>query len=65
MHRRSLWQVLGTYLVGSWVAFQGVETFAPLSSVAFHSRARMAISVHGSVTYGVSQILLSAQSGLP
>ncbi len=25
IHRRSLWQVLGIYLVGSWIAFQGVE----------------------------------------
>jgi adenylate cyclase len=25
IHRRSLWQVLGIYLVGAWVAFQGVE----------------------------------------
>ena len=26
-HRRSLWQVLGIYLVGSWLAFQAVQTF--------------------------------------
>jgi serine/threonine-protein kinase len=25
LHRRSLWQVLGIYLVGAWVAFQGIE----------------------------------------
>jgi len=25
IHRRSLWQVLGIYLVGAWVAFQGIE----------------------------------------
>jgi hypothetical protein len=25
IHRRSLWQVLGIYLVGAWIAFQGVE----------------------------------------
>ena len=25
VHRRSLWQVLGIYLVGAWVAFQGIE----------------------------------------
>ena len=24
IHRRSLWQVLGIYLVGAWVAFQGI-----------------------------------------
>ncbi len=26
IHRRSLWQVLGIYLVGAWVAFQGIES---------------------------------------
>ena len=26
-HRRSLWQVLGIYVVGSWLAFQAVQTF--------------------------------------
>jgi hypothetical protein len=25
IHRRSLWQMLGIYLVGAWVAFQGIE----------------------------------------
>ena len=25
IHRRSLWQVLGIYLVGAWVALQGIE----------------------------------------
>jgi hypothetical protein len=25
IHRRSIWQVLGIYLVGAWVALQGVE----------------------------------------
>jgi TolB-like protein/DNA-binding winged helix-turn-helix (wHTH) protein len=25
IHRRSLWQVMGIYLVGAWVAFQGIE----------------------------------------
>ena len=25
IHRRSLWQVLGIYLGGAWVAFQGIE----------------------------------------
>ena len=25
IHWRSLWQVLGIYLVGAWVAFQGIE----------------------------------------
>ena len=25
IHRRSLWQVLGIYLFGAWVAFQGIE----------------------------------------
>ena len=25
IHQRSLWQVLGIYLVGAWVALQGVE----------------------------------------
>jgi hypothetical protein len=25
IHRRSLWQVLEIYLVGAWVAFQGIE----------------------------------------
>jgi hypothetical protein len=24
IHRRSLWQVLGIYLVGAWVAVQGI-----------------------------------------
>jgi hypothetical protein len=28
IHRRSLWQVLGIYLVGAWVTFQGIEAFA-------------------------------------
>ena len=28
VHRRSLWQVLGIYLVGAWVAFQGIEALA-------------------------------------
>jgi len=28
IHRRSLWQVLGIYLVGAWVAFQGIEALA-------------------------------------
>ena len=26
VHRRSLWQVLGIYLAGSWIALQVVET---------------------------------------
>ncbi|UCC74063.1 MAG: hypothetical protein JSV86_05750 [Gemmatimonadota bacterium] len=26
IHRRSLWQVLGIYLVGAWIAFQIVQT---------------------------------------
>ncbi len=26
IHRRSLWQVLGIYLAGSWIAFQAVQT---------------------------------------
>ena len=26
IHRRSLWQVLGIYLAGSWIAMQVVET---------------------------------------
>ncbi len=26
IHRRSLWQVLGIYLAGSWIAIQAVET---------------------------------------
>jgi hypothetical protein len=25
IQRRSLWQALGIYLVGAWVAFQGIE----------------------------------------
>ena len=25
IHRRSLWQVLGIYLGGAWVALQGIE----------------------------------------
>ena len=25
IHRRLLWQVLGIYLGGAWVAFQGIE----------------------------------------
>ena len=28
VHRRSLWQVLGIYLAGSWIALQVVETLA-------------------------------------
>ena len=28
IHRRSLWQVLGIYLVGSWLALQVVDTLA-------------------------------------
>jgi TolB-like protein/Tfp pilus assembly protein PilF len=28
IHRRSLWQVLGIYLVGAWIAFQGIEALA-------------------------------------
>ena len=28
IHRRSLWQVLGVYLVGSWLILQGVDTLA-------------------------------------
>jgi len=28
IHRRSLWQVLGIYLAGSWVALQVVEQLA-------------------------------------
>ena len=28
IHRRSLWQVLGIYLVGARVAFQGIEALA-------------------------------------
>ena len=28
IHRRSLWQVLGIYLFGAWVAFQGIEALA-------------------------------------
>lgn len=34
IHRRSLWQVLGIYLVGAWVAFQGIEALAKASSCA-------------------------------
>jgi TolB-like protein len=26
IHRRSLWQVLGIYVVGAWVTFQGIES---------------------------------------
>jgi hypothetical protein len=26
IHRRSLWQVLGIYLGGAWVAFQDIES---------------------------------------
>ena len=28
IHRRSLWQVLGIYLAGSWIALQVVEQLA-------------------------------------
>jgi hypothetical protein len=28
IHRRSLWQVLGTYVVGSWLLLQAVDTLA-------------------------------------
>ena len=28
IHRRSLWQVLGAYLVGSWVMLAAVDTLA-------------------------------------
>ena len=28
IHRRSLWQVLGIYLGGAWVALQGIEALA-------------------------------------
>ena len=28
VHRRSLWQVLGIYLAGSWIALQIVETLS-------------------------------------
>ena len=28
IHRRSLWQVLGIYLVGSWIALQVVDVLA-------------------------------------
>jgi len=33
IHRRSLWQVLGIYLAGSWVALQVVETMAESMSL--------------------------------
>ena len=33
IHRRSLWQVLGIYLVGAWVAFQGIEA-SPRGSIS-------------------------------
>lgn len=33
IHRRSLWQVLGIYLAGSWVALQVVETIADSMSL--------------------------------
>jgi len=33
IHRRSLWQVLGIYLAGSWVALQVVETLAESMSL--------------------------------
>jgi hypothetical protein len=36
IHRRSLWQVLGIYLVGAWVAFQGIEALAKASSDAIY-----------------------------
>ncbi len=28
IHRRSLWQVLGIYVLGSWLALQAVDTLA-------------------------------------
>ena len=33
IHRRSLWQVLGIYLAGSWVALQVVEQLAEAASL--------------------------------
>lgn len=30
IHRRSLWQLLGIYLVGAWVTLQGVEALVPV-----------------------------------
>ena len=33
IHRRSLWQVLGIYLVGSWIALQVVEQLAEAASL--------------------------------
>ena len=33
IHRRSLWQVLGIYLAGSWVALQVVEQLAEAAAL--------------------------------
>ena len=33
IHRRSLWQVLGIYLGGAWVALQGIEALVSVLSL--------------------------------
>lgn len=34
IHQRSLWQVLGIYLGGAWIALQGIEALFPLDRAA-------------------------------
>jgi len=38
IHGRSLWQVLGIYVAGSWVALKVVETLAENENAAKYSR---------------------------
>ena len=51
IHRRSVWQVLGAYLVGSWIAYQVVWN-------------RVFPLVIGSFTYSFSLIVTACLTGM-
>ena len=37
-HRRSLWQVLGVYLFGSWAVYQIIAELTDFLNLSFRSR---------------------------
>ncbi|MDP2956672.1 MAG: tetratricopeptide repeat protein [Longimicrobiales bacterium] len=63
LHRRSLWQVLGIYLVGSWIALQVVNELAQAASLP----GWFAAFALGLLVLGLPIVLATAfvQEGLP
>jgi len=63
LHRRSLWQVLGIYLVGSWIALQVVNELAQAASLP----GWFAAFALGLLVIGLPIVLATAfvQEGLP